>query len=94
MRSSSRHGLPGAEDPFLFNFASFLLFYGPNSYWFFNDSYDKEEWLYDYRPEYYDMATGDSLGSAVRDGWVYTREFENISVRVDLENVTASITQK
>ena len=94
LRGSPSHYLPGAEDPFLFTFASAMLFYGPNTYWLYNSSYNKTAWMYDYRSDYYDIATGASQGSPQRDGWVYTREFENITVRVDLENVTASITYK
>ncbi|GAH61961.1 unnamed protein product, partial [marine sediment metagenome] len=77
----------------LFTFASFLLFYGPNTYWIYNTGYNKTQGMFDYYPEYYNIATGQSLGSPQRNGWVYTREFENVSVRVDLENKTASITQ-
>ncbi|MDX2432220.1 MAG: putative glycoside hydrolase, partial [Bacteroides sp.] len=83
--------LPGTEDPFLFTFASFLLFYGPNSYYLYNEAYDKTKGMFDYYPEYYDKATGQSLGSPQREGWVYTRTFENASVRVDLLNKTSSI---
>ena len=86
--------LPGTalEDQFDFSFASFMLFYGPNTYWIYNEGYNKTEGMFDYLPEYYDKATGQSLGSPQRNGWVYTREFENASVRVDLENKTSSIT--
>lgn len=88
--------LPGvaAEDQFLFSFASFLLFYGPNSYWIYNDGYNKTQGMFDYYPEYYDIATGESLGGPQRNGWVYTREFENYTITVDLENLTASIEAK
>lgn len=93
-RSTPSHFLPGAEDPFLFTFASFLLFYGPNSYYLYNQNgYDKNDGMFDYYADYYDIATGQSLGGPQRNGWVYTREFENISVRVDLENKTAYITR-
>ena len=44
-------------------------------------------------PEY-DLATGKALGSAVRKGWVYTREFENIRVTVDLDKKEAKIEQR
>lgn len=93
-RGTPHSVLPGTEDPFLFTFASFLLFYGPNSYYIYNEGYNKTQGMFDYYPEYFDMATGKSLAPPQRDGWVYTREFENIFVRVDLENRTASITEK
>lgn len=88
--------LPGVEeqDQFHFSFASFLLFYGPNTYWIYNDGYNKTEGMFDYYPEYYDIATGASLSGPQRDGWVYTREFENYTITVDLENLTSSIEAK
>ena len=41
-------------------------------------------------PEY-DLAPGKALGSAVRKGWVYSREFENMTVTVDLDKKEAKI---
>ena len=94
-RGTPEHYMPGAEDPFLFHFASFLLFYGPNSYYSYSQSgYAVDEGMLDYYPEYYDIATGASISGPEKNGYVYTREFENISVEVDLENVTATITIK
>lgn len=93
-RGTPHSYLPGVADPFAFSFASFLLFYGPNTYWIYNDGYNKTDGMFDYYPEYYDIATGASLGSPQRNGWVYTREFENYTVTVDLENLTSSIEPK
>ena len=44
-------------------------------------------------PEY-DLVPGKALDSAVRKGWVYTREFENMTITVDLEKKEAKIEQK
>ncbi|MFC1766209.1 putative glycoside hydrolase, partial [Planctomycetota bacterium] len=82
--------LPGTKEPFLFNFASFLLFYGPNSYYLYNSGYNKTQGMFKDYPEY-DLAPGKPLGSAVRNGWVYTREFERITVTVDIETKEAKI---
>jgi len=94
-RATPLHYLEGAANPFLFNFASFLLFYGPNTYYFWNrNGYAVDEGMFDYFPDYYDMATGESVSGPTRNGYVYTREFEKYSIEVDLENVTATITKK
>lgn len=45
--------------------------------------------LKDY-PEF-DIVPGKPLGSAVRKGWVYTRDFERITVTVNLETKEAKI---
>ena len=86
--------LPGtAQEPIFFNIASFLLFYGPDSYYLFNSGYSKTRGMLTDYPEY-DLSPGKPLGSAVRNGWVYTREFENMTVTVDLENKEAKIEQR
>ena len=85
--------LPGTrQEPFLFSFASFLLFYGPNSYYLFNSGYNKTQGMFKDFPEY-DLSTGKPLGSAVRNGWVYTRNFEKLTVTVNLETREARIEQ-
>ncbi|TWU44383.1 hypothetical protein Q31b_19190 [Novipirellula aureliae] len=76
-----------------FSFAAFLLLYGPDSYFIMNSGYAKTKGMLSDFPEY-DLVPGKPLDKAVRDGWVYTREFENLSVRVDLENKTATIQGK
>ena len=76
-----------------FSFAAFLLVYGPNSYFIANWGYDKNQGMLTDFPEY-DLVPGEPLGKAVRKGWVYTREFEHLSVTVDLANGTASIEEK
>lgn len=92
-RVSPQSVLPGIKEPFLFSFASFLLFYGPNSYYIYNSGYDKTQGMFDDYPEY-DLSTGKPMGSAVRDGWTYTREFEKITVTVNFDTKKASITKK
>ena len=91
-RGSPNSVLPGTQDPFLFSFASFLLFYGPESYYIYNAGYNKTQGMFDDYPVY-DLAPGKALGSAVRNGWVYTREFENMTVTVDLHKKEARIEQ-
>ena len=91
-RGSPRSVLPNTQQPFLFNFASFLLFYGPNSYYLHNSGYNKTQGMFKDYPEY-DLVPGKPLGSAVRNGWVYTRDFERITVTVDLDTKEAKIEQ-
>lgn len=76
-----------------FDVAAFLLFYGANSYFEYNWGYGSDSGLLVDFPEYA-LSIGQPLGDAVRSGWVYTREFEHASVRIDFEHVTASITSK
>ena len=91
-RGSPRSVLPNTQQPFLFNFASFLLFYGPNSYYLHNSGYNKTQGMFKDYPEY-DLVPGKPLGSAVRNGWVYTRDFERMTVTVDLNTKKATIEQ-
>ena len=39
----------------------------------------------------YDKPLGAPLGPATRAGWVYTRRFEHLDVRVDLERKQATL---
>jgi len=89
-RGSPNSVLPGTRQPFLFSFASFLLFYGPDSYYIYNSGYNKTQGMFQDYPEF-DLSPGKAMGSAVRNGWVYTREFEKITVTVDLETNEAKI---
>ena len=83
--------LPGTrQEPIFFNIASFLLFYGPDSYYLFNSGYSKTRGMLKDYPEY-ELSPGRPLGSAVRKGWVYTRDFERMTVTVDLEKKEAKI---
>jgi hypothetical protein len=91
-RGNPKSVLPGTKEPFHFSLASFLLFYGPNSYYLYNSGYNKTQGMLEGYPEF-DMATGKPLGSAVRKGWAYTRNFERFTVTVDLETKEAKIEQ-
>lgn len=80
------------ENP-LFDLACYLLFYGPNSYFTYNWGYASTEGLFS--PTIYDsLKIGKPLGRAIRTGFLYQREFEQLSVTVDLEQKTASIVPK
>gem|GEM_PF-3600477 len=92
-RGSPRSVLPGTQERFLFSFASFLLFYGPDSYYIYNSGYNKTQGMLEDYPEF-DLSPGKPMGSVVRNGWVYTREFENMTVTVDLEKKEAKIEQR
>ena len=89
-RGSPKSVLPNTEKPFHFNFASFLLFYGPNSYYLHNSGYNKTQGMFKDYSEY-DLVPGKPLGLAKRNGWVYTRDFERITVTVDLDTKEAKI---
>ena len=89
-RGSPRSVLPGTREPFLFSFASFLLFHGPNSYYLYNSGYEKTRGMLESHTEF-DLEPGKPLGNAVRNGWVYTREFEKVTVTVNLETKEARI---
>ncbi len=92
-RGNPKSVLPGTRDPFHFSLASFLLFYGPDSYYLYNSGYNKTQGMLEGYPEF-NMSTGTPLGSAKRDGWIYTRDFEKIKVTVDLETNTSKIEYK
>ncbi|MFC2090516.1 putative glycoside hydrolase [Bacteroidota bacterium] len=83
--------LPGTkQEAIYFNIACYLLFYGPDSYYLYNYGYGKTRGMLEDYPEY-NLSPGKPLGSAVRNGWVYTREFENMTVTVDLVKKEAKI---
>ncbi len=62
------------------------------SYFYLKDGYDAKRsntWLT--RRADYDRPLGPPKGPAVREGYTYTREFDHASVKLDIENETASV---
>jgi hypothetical protein len=68
-----------------FPLASFLVGAGPNCYFQYTWGWRPEFGTFDWYPEF-DKPLGPPKGEAVKNGYVYTREFEHASVYVDLEN--------
>jgi len=73
-----------------FPLASFLVGAGPNCYFQYTWGWRPEYGTFDWYPEF-DKPLGPPKGEAVRNGYVYTREFEHASIFVDLENKQARI---
>ncbi|WP_162006809.1 sulfatase-like hydrolase/transferase [Roseimaritima sediminicola] len=81
-----------AQSRFDYQLAIFLACAEQYSYFDLHDGYDaktSKTWM-THRPEY-DRPLGPPRGPAVRDGYIFTRQFAHASVRVDIENETGSI---
>ena len=79
-----------AKKSITFPLACFLIGAGEDSYFGYSWSYyEGAGWLLDY-PELV-KKTGKPKGLPVKDGWIYTREFENASVWVNIETQEAKI---
>jgi hypothetical protein len=84
-----------AQNRFDYQLAIFLVCAEKYSYFDLKDGYDAKRsktWLT--HPEAYDRRLGAPKGPALRRGYTYSREFAHASVRVDIENETASIVWK
>ena len=84
-----------AQNLFDYQLAIFLTCAEKYSYFYLKDGYDAKQsntWLT--RRVEYDRPVGAPKGPAVRDGYTYTREFEHVSVKLDIENETATIVWK
>lgn len=72
--------------------AVFLICAERHSYFCAHDGYDaKTSGVWMTRPPEFDRPLGAPSGPAVREGYAYRREFENASVRLDLEKQTGEI---
>jgi hypothetical protein len=82
--STSQETLEATVD---YPLALFLIVAGTNAYFSYQGSVDatKDAWLWDtsYVPEF-SRPLGRPLGDPVRDGYVYTRSYEHVDVRVDI----------
>ena len=84
-----------AQGRFDYQLAIFLICAEKYSYFDLKDGYDaklSKTWLT--RRADYDSPLGPPKGPAVRDGYTYTREFNHVSIQLDIENETASIVWK
>ena len=80
-----------AQEYIQFPLASFLVGAGPYCYFQYTWGWRPEYGTFDWYPEF-DKPLGPPKGDAVKEGYVYTREFEHASVFVDLENKKGRIT--
>ena len=81
-----------AKSRFNYQLAMFLICAEKYSYFDWKDSYDaktSKTWMT--HPPEYDRPLGAPKGTAVRDGYTYTREFAHASVRLDIEKQTGDI---
>jgi hypothetical protein len=82
-----------ARSAIKFPLACFLVAAEPYSYFIYSWGYtDKEGTLIPY-PEF-DKPLGPPKGPGIRNGWIYTREFEHARVEVDLDLQQANIDWK
>lgn len=76
-----------------FNLACFLAGAGENCYFCYTWGWLPEFGTFDWYPEF-DKPLGKPKGEAVREGWVFRREFEHASVFVDIEKRSGTIDWK
>ena len=84
-----------AQSLFDYQLAIFLICAEKYSYFYLKDGYDAKKsktWLT--RRSEYDRPVGAPKEPSVCDGYTYTREFEHLSVQLDIENETARIVWK
>lgn len=79
-----------ARNKIAFSLACYLVAAQPYSYFCYSWGYRENHGSLADFPEYR-MPLGKPLGDAVRNGWVYTRSFEHLTVTVDIENRTTAI---
>jgi hypothetical protein len=80
---------------FQYLLAIFLVCAENHSYFCAHDGYDAKQsqvWLT--QPPEFDRPLGPPGGPAVRTGYIYTREFEHASVRLDIERQSGAIAWK
>ena len=76
-----------------FPLAAFLVGAQRYSYFIYSWGYRIDDGCMDWYPEF-DKPLGKPLGDAVINGWELSREFEHVSVWVNLETKEAKITSK
>ena len=91
-----RKGLGKNDDyskRFNYLLALFLVCAEKHSYFLAHDSYvaNKKNKVWMKRPAEFERPLGAPKGPAVKDGYIYTREFAHAKVRVDIENEVGEI---
>jgi hypothetical protein len=75
--------------------AMFLVCAEKHSYFFAHDGYDaKKSKVWMSNPPEFERPLGAPAGPAVRDGYIYTRDFAHASVRLDIENQIGAVEWK
>jgi hypothetical protein len=75
--------------------AMFLICAEKHSYFCAHDGYDaKKSKVWMSNPPEFERPLGAPMGPAVRDGYIYTRDFAHASVRLDIENQIGSVDWK
>jgi hypothetical protein len=75
--------------------AMFLICAEKHSYFCAHDGYDaKKSNVWMSNPPEFERPLGAPMGPAVRDGYIYTRDFAHASVRLDIENQIGSVDWK
>jgi hypothetical protein len=82
-----------AQRAIQFPIACFLIAAEPYSYFVYSWGYEDNEGTFIPYPEF-DKSLGPPKGPAVRDGWIYTREFQHVRVEVNLDFQQARIDWK
>lgn len=85
--------LARARKNIAFPLACFLVAAQPNSYFCYSWGYREQHGSLSEYPEL-QMPLGPPKADAVRDGWIYTRSFEHLDVRVDVSTKTAKLNWK
>lgn len=81
-----------ANRRFRYDLAIFLICAEKHSYFYARDGYDaKKSKVWMKHPPELERPLGAPKGPSVRTGYVYTRDFADASVRLDLENQTSKI---
>ena len=93
MRQPYEELLAEARENITFSLACFLVAMQPYSYFCYSWGYRDQHGSLDWYPEF-DLSTGKPVGQAVRNGWEYTRKFENCDVWIDIEKKEAKIDWK
>ena len=93
MKKSLKEKVKIAKENITFPLAAFLAGAQENSYFIYNWGYRMEMGCLEWYPEF-NRPLGKPLGDAIINGWELTREFEHISVSINLETREALITEK
>ena len=79
-----------AKEKIIFPLAAFLIAAEENCYFGYSWGYHDTHGWFQWYPEF-DKPLGQPMASAIKNGWVYTREFEHAYVWLDVENEKAGI---
>ena len=93
MKKPHEEQLRVAREQIIFPLACFLTGAGRHCYFCYTWGWLGEYGTFDWYPEF-DKKLGAPKGEATRDGWIFRRDFEHVSVFVDVEKKTAKINGK